>query len=33
MIAGIAPDWVVFWIFAPISVLSAMFPPRVRCPI
>ena len=23
MIAGIAPDWVVFWIFAPISVLAA----------
>src|SRR5205807_2583984 len=23
MIAGIAPDWVVFWIFAPISVVSA----------
>jgi NADH-quinone oxidoreductase subunit J len=23
MIAGVAPDWVVFWIFAPISVLSA----------
>ena len=23
MLAGIAPDWVVFWIFAPISVLSA----------
>jgi NADH-quinone oxidoreductase subunit J len=23
VIAGIAPDWVVFWIFAPVSVLSA----------
>src|SRR5207302_71907 len=23
VIAGVAPDWVVFWIFAPISVLSA----------
>ena len=23
MIAGVAPDWVLFWIFAPISVLSA----------
>ena len=23
MIAGVAPDWIVFWVFAPISVLSA----------
>ena len=23
MIAGVAPDWILFWIFAPVSVLSA----------
>ena len=23
MLAGVAPDWVLFWIFAPISVVSA----------